>query len=120
MVDASHLGYTAGKRHPILSTEVLETYVGTGMSYLLDTTEYEEVNGQLRFLPKLIHGYEIPFADGISTGVKNGSYSAHTTPIPRYFKPRDHIRIPASVVLGTEGYTFPATMLGCGVVDIET
>ena len=33
------------------------------MSYLLDTTEYEEVNGQLRFLPKLIHGYEIPFAE---------------------------------------------------------
>ena len=64
MVDASHIGYPAGKRHlTLLSTEVLETYVGTGMSYLLDTTEYEEVNGQLRFLPKLIHGYEIPFAE---------------------------------------------------------
>ncbi|MEK9865933.1 MAG: hypothetical protein VW544_06140, partial [Euryarchaeota archaeon] len=63
MVDASHLGYPAGDMHlTILSTEVLETSVGTGMSYLLDTTSYEEVNGQVRFLPKLIHDYEIPFA----------------------------------------------------------
>ena len=35
MVDASHLGYTAGKRHlTIVATEVLSTSVGTGMSYL--------------------------------------------------------------------------------------
>ena len=64
MVDASHLGYPEGEMHlTILSTEVLETSVGTGMSYLLDTTKYEEVNGQVRFLPELIYDYEIPFAE---------------------------------------------------------
>ncbi len=63
MVDASHLGYPQGKRHlTLLATEVLETTVGTGMVYLLDTTSYEEVNGNLRFLPTLIHGWENPFA----------------------------------------------------------
>jgi hypothetical protein len=64
MVDASHLGYPAGKMHlTLLSTEVLDTTVGTGMSYLLDTTDYELYNGNIRFLPKLIHGWEIPFAE---------------------------------------------------------
>ncbi len=63
MVDASHLGYPMGKMHlTLLATEVLQTSVGTGMVYLLDTTEYEEVNGNVRFLPKLIHGWENPFA----------------------------------------------------------
>ena len=63
MVDASHLGYTAGKRHlTIVATEVLSTSVGTGMSYLLDTTAYEMNNGNFRFQPELIHGWEIPFA----------------------------------------------------------
>jgi hypothetical protein len=64
MVDASHLGYKSGKRHlTILATEVLETSIGTGMAYLLDTTEYEEVNGLVRFKPELIHGWENPFAN---------------------------------------------------------
>ena len=64
MVDASHLGYPAGKMHlTLLATEVLETTVGTGMGYLLDTTGYEEVNGNVRFMPELIHGWEIPFAN---------------------------------------------------------
>ena len=63
MVDASHLGYPPGKMHlTILATEVLETTVGTGMAYLLDTTPYEEVNGNVRFVPRLIHGWENPFA----------------------------------------------------------
>ena len=63
MIDASHLGYPAGKRHlTIVATEVLSTTVGTGMSYLLDTTGYEMNNGNFRFLPELIHGWEIPFA----------------------------------------------------------
>jgi|TARA_B110000116_G_scaffold79791_1_gene69284 hypothetical protein len=65
MVDASHLGYPAGKMHlTFLATEVLETTIGTGMGYLIDTTDYEVTNGKLTFLPKLIHGWEIPFADG--------------------------------------------------------
>ena len=63
MVDASHLGYPPGKMHlTILATEVLETTVGTGMAYLLDTTPYEEVNGNVRFVPRLIHGWGNPFA----------------------------------------------------------
>ena len=64
MVDARHIGYPTGKIHmTYIATEVLETSVGTGMSYLLDTTPYELVNGNIRFLPKLIHGWEIPFAE---------------------------------------------------------
>jgi hypothetical protein len=64
MVDATHLGYPSGKIHmTIIATEVLETTVGTGMAYLLDTTPYEMVNGNVRFLPALIHGWETPFAD---------------------------------------------------------
>jgi len=64
MVDASHLGYPAGKIHmTFIATEVLETSVGTGMAYLLDTTPYEMVNGNVRFLPALIHGWENPFSD---------------------------------------------------------
>jgi hypothetical protein len=64
MIDASHLGYPAGKMHlTFLATEVLETTIGTGMGYLIDTTDYEVTNGKLTFLPKLIHGWEIPFAD---------------------------------------------------------
>ena len=64
MVDATHLGYPSGKIHmTFIATEVLETTVGTGMAYFLDTTPYEMVNGNVRFLPALIHGWETPFAD---------------------------------------------------------
>ena len=64
MVDASHLGYPEGKLHlTFLATEVLETTVGTGLGYLLDTTDYEMLNGQITFKPKVIHSWEIPFAE---------------------------------------------------------
>jgi|TARA_B110000914_G_scaffold223577_1_gene239366 hypothetical protein len=64
MVDASHLGYPEGKMHlTFLATEVLETSVGTGLGYLLDTTDYEMLNGQITFRPKIIHSWEIPFAE---------------------------------------------------------
>ena len=64
MVDASHLGYPEGKMHlTFLATEVLETTVGTGLGYLIDTTEYETLNGQVTFKPKIIHSWEIPFAE---------------------------------------------------------
>ena len=64
MVDASHLGYPEGKMHlTFLATEVLETTVGTGLGYLLDTTDYEMLNGQIIFKPKVIHSWEIPFAE---------------------------------------------------------
>ena len=65
MVDATHLGYPTGKMHlTFLATEVLETTVGTGMGYLLATTPYAEVNGNVRFLPELLHAWENPFAWG--------------------------------------------------------
>jgi len=64
MVDASHLGYPPGKIHlTFIATEVLETSIGTGMSYLLDTTPYEMINGNIRFIPELVHGWENPFSD---------------------------------------------------------
>ena len=64
MVDAAHLGYPEGKMHlTFLATEVLETSVGTGLGYLLDTTDYEMLNGQITFRPKIIHSWEIPFAE---------------------------------------------------------
>ena len=64
MVDASHLGYPSGKMHlTFLATEVLDTTVGTGLSYLLDTTPYEMLSGKLTFKPRLIHNWEIPYAE---------------------------------------------------------
>ena len=63
MLDATHIGYPQGKIHmTFIATEALDTDVGTGMTYLLDTTPYEVVNGNVRFLPQLIHGWENPFA----------------------------------------------------------
>jgi hypothetical protein len=64
MVDASHLGYPSGKMHlTFLATEVLETTVGVGLAYLIDTTPYEMINGKLTFKPKIIHDWEIPYAE---------------------------------------------------------
>ena len=80
MVDASHLGYPVGKRHlTLLATEVLETTVGTGLIYLLDTTDYEIVMGKLTFKPKLLHNWEIPFAEAhfIPGGVEWLLFSPH-------------------------------------------
>ncbi|HIG63933.1 MAG TPA: hypothetical protein EYQ16_05415, partial [Marine Group III euryarchaeote] len=48
MVNGSHLGLGSEPRHvTFCATEVLETSVGTGLMYILDTTEYEMVNGNL-------------------------------------------------------------------------
>ena len=84
MVDASHLGYPAGKMHlTFLATEVLSTSIGTGMAYLLDTTDYDLENGQFRFRPKLIHDWEIPYADDhfIPTGEEWLLFSPHNADI---------------------------------------
>ena len=66
MVDLSHKGYEEeGPSHlTLLATEVLETTNGTGLMYLLDTTDYEAYpNGELNyFKPKLIAPWEIPWA----------------------------------------------------------
>ena len=62
MVDASHLGLGAAPRHvTFLATEVLSTTVGTGLVYILDTTDYEMVNGNLRFRPQLLSTWENPY-----------------------------------------------------------
>jgi len=62
LVDGSHLGLGSELRHvTFCATEVLETSVGTGLTYILDTTEYEMVNGNLRFKPQLLSYWENPF-----------------------------------------------------------
>ncbi|CAI8218688.1 MAG: Uncharacterised protein [Methanobacteriota archaeon] len=63
MVDASHLGYEGERHLTLAAVEVLSTNVGTGLIYLIDTTEYKMENGNLRFLPELIRDWEIPYAD---------------------------------------------------------
>jgi len=64
MVDTTHLGGPSGKRHlTTLATEVLSTSHGTGLVYLLDTTDYRMENGNFRFLPKLYSSWEIPGAE---------------------------------------------------------
>ena len=62
LVDANHLGLGSELRHvTFCATEVLETSVGTGLMYILDTTEYEMVNGNMRFKPQLLSYWENPF-----------------------------------------------------------
>ena len=62
LVDASHLGLGDTPRHvTFLATEVLSTMHGTGLVYVLDTTDYEMVNGNLRFRPKLLSAWENPY-----------------------------------------------------------
>jgi hypothetical protein len=63
MVDTSHLGYEGERHLTILAVEVLSTTVGTGLVYLLDTTDYVMENGNMRFLPKLINDWEIPYSE---------------------------------------------------------
>ena len=62
MVDLSHLDSNiVGQRHLITAAvEVISTNVGTGMVYIIDNTDYEIINGNLRFLPKLLGDWEIP------------------------------------------------------------
>ena len=64
MVDASHLGMGDELVHmTFLATEVLETTVGTGLSYLLDTTDYSISGNSFMFEPKLLSSWEIPFGE---------------------------------------------------------
>jgi hypothetical protein len=61
MVDTEHLGGPPGERHlTILAVEVLSTQFGTGLVYLLDTTNYTMNNGALTFQPSLYSHWEIP------------------------------------------------------------
>ena len=63
MVDATHLGYEGERHLTTLAVEVLSTNVGTGLVYLIDTTEYTMENGNFRFQPKLINDWEIPWSE---------------------------------------------------------
>ena len=63
MVDTSHLGGPEGERHlTVLAVEVIQTSVGTGLVYLLDTTNYTMSNGNVHFEPALYSTWEIPTA----------------------------------------------------------
>jgi hypothetical protein len=63
MVDTSHLGGPDEKRHlTVLAVEVISTNEGTGLVYLLDTTNYTTNNGNVRFEPSLYSTWEIPTA----------------------------------------------------------
>ena len=63
MVDTSHLGGPEGERHlTVLAVEVIQTSVGTGLVYLLDTTNYTMSNGNMHFEPALYSSWEIPTA----------------------------------------------------------
>ena len=64
MLDLSHLGYSDEPVHvTTAAVEVLSTSIGTGIIYLLDTTEYTMQDGQFKFQPKLIRDWEIPTAN---------------------------------------------------------
>ena len=64
MVDLSHVGYSDEPVHLVTAAvEVLSTSVGTGIIYLLDTTDYVMEDGQFKFKPKLIRDWEIPYAE---------------------------------------------------------
>lgn len=64
MVDVTHLGGQSEPRHlTTLATEVLSTTHGTGLVYLMDTTDYTMNNGQFRFQPFLYSTWEVPNAE---------------------------------------------------------
>ena len=80
MVDGSHLGMGEDPIHmTFIATEVLETTNGTGLSYLLDTTEYTINGNSFTFQPKLLSSWEIPFG---AAGVKaERAYPQITIPV---------------------------------------
>ena len=124
MVDASHLGYPAGKMHlTFLATEVLETTVGTGLGYLIDTTEYETLNGQVTFKPKIIHSWEIPFAEEhhIPGGEEWLLFSPHNSDA-QIFETNAALGLPDQSLGGNwDGRIYLSSYhAGLWIVDIET
>ena len=124
MVDASHLGYPAGKMHlTFLATEVLETTVGTGLGYLIDTTEYETLNGQVTFKPKIIHSWEIPFAEEhhIPGGEEWLLFSPHNSDA-QIFETNSALGLPDQSLGGIwDGRIYLSSYhAGLWIVDIET
>ncbi len=124
MVDASHLGYPAGKMHlTFLATEVLETTVGTGLGYLIDTTEYEMFNGQVTFKPQVIHSWEIPFAEQhhIPGGEEWLLFSPHNSDA-EIFETNSALGLPDQSLGGNwDGRIYLSSYhAGLWVIDIET
>ncbi len=123
MVDASHLGYPSGKMHlTFLATEVLETSVGTGLGYLLDTTDYEMLNGQITFKPKIIHSWEIPFAEDhhIPGGEEWLLFSPHNSDAQIF--PTNSAEFPDQSLGGNwDGRIYLSSYhAGLWIIDIET
>ena len=124
MVDASHLGYPAGKMHlTFLATEVLETTVGTGLGYLIDTTEYEMFNGQVTFKPQVIHSWEIPFAEQhhIPGGEERLLFSPHNSDA-EIFETNSALGLPDQSLGGNwDGRIYLSSYhAGLWIIDIET
>ena len=124
MVDASHLGYPAGKMHlTFLATEVLETTVGTGLGYLIDTTEYEMLNGQVTFKPQVIHSWEIPFAEQhhIPGGEEWLLFSPHNSDA-EIFETNSGLGLPDQSLGGNwDGRIYLSSYhAGLWIIDIET
>ena len=124
MVDASHLGYPAGKMHlTFLATEVLETTVGTGLGYLIDTTEYEMLNGQVTFKPQVIHSWEIPFAEQhhIPGGEEWLLFSPHNSDA-EIFETNSALGLPDQSLGGNwDGRIYLSSYhAGLWIIDIET
>ena len=124
MVDASHLGYPAGKMHlTFLATEVLETTVGTGLGYLIDTTEYEMFNGQVTFKPQVIHSWEIPFAEQhhIPGGEEWLLFSPHNSDAET-FETNSALGLPDQSLGGNwDGRIYLSSYhAGLWIIDIET
>ncbi|MEC7483426.1 MAG: hypothetical protein VX998_01395, partial [Candidatus Thermoplasmatota archaeon] len=63
MLDVSHLGLGDEPRHYVTAAvECLDLYEGTGIVYLLDTTEYSMENGNFKFEISMTRDWEIPYA----------------------------------------------------------
>ena len=63
-VDVSHLGLGDKPRHYVTAAvECLSLVNGTGIVYILDTTEYREENGNFRFEITMTRDWEIPYAE---------------------------------------------------------
>jgi hypothetical protein len=130
MVDTSHLGGDGSMRHlTTLAVEVLSTTEGTGMVYLLDTTNYTMNNGNLHFQPSLYSTWEIPTAWEHCFGEDCADYPLGEEWL--LFSPHNL----DSVYFPTNGDTLPDNSLGGGwdgrlyighyhgglwIIDVET
>jgi hypothetical protein len=122
MVDLSHVGYSDEPVHLVTAAvEVLSTHVGTGIIYLLDTTEYTIEDGQFKFKPKLIRDWEIPYAEDHCYGEDceahpNGDewllFSPHKTVVISTQPPKPTKAMAGD---GTADSTFPIIMQAYGL-----